>query len=251
MTLHDDTRSPRTRGAARGLLSAAGAAAAGLAASACCWLPLVALATGASFGGAAAVFERYRPLLGGVALAALAAGFFALYVAPRLRRREAASEGGACDETCAACDRPGVLAQVLFWTSAAVVAASLSFPRWAPALLERASSQQATAAEAPAAQQAAAGVSSGGKALAPVSGKTVRTATLRIEGMTCAACAAGIQAQLRTIPGVRDARVDYEQGAASLLVASPQALEQAIHTITAMGYTARPVDGGDAPDGAR
>jgi len=251
MTLHDDARSPRTRGAARGLLSAAGAALAGLAASACCWLPLVALATGASYGGAAAVFERYRPLLGAVALAALAAGFFALYVAPRLRRREAASEGGACDESCAACDQPGLLAQVLLWTAAVVVAASLSFPRWAPALLERVSAQRPTAAEAPAAQQAAAGVNSGDQALAPALGKTASTATLRIEGMTCAACAAGIQAQLRTIPGVLAARVDYGRGAASLRIEQPAAVERAIRTIAAMGYTARTVDGGDAPDGAR
>ena len=43
-----------------------------------------------------------------------------------------------------------------------------------------------------------------------------RTATLRIEGLLCSACAANTRRSLEAVAGVRDARVDLERGEAQV-----------------------------------
>ena len=112
----------------RGLWLAAGSVASAVVASACCWLPLLLLAFGASAAGISAAFETVRPwFLGGAALL-LGVGFYSAYrkescCAPRSRRRNRA---------------------ILWATTLAVLAFAL-FPSYAGLLYESTSGGSAPA----------------------------------------------------------------------------------------------------------
>ena len=58
------------------------------------------------------------------------------------------------------------------------------------------------------------------------------TATLRIEGLVCSACAANVERHLRGVEGVESAQVDLDSGAACVVYnaaqASPDALVRAV-----------------------
>ena len=58
------------------------------------------------------------------------------------------------------------------------------------------------------------------------------TATLRIEGLVCSACAANVERHLRAVHGVESASVDLDSGEACVVYntaeASPDALVQAV-----------------------
>lgn len=81
------TNGTRSRSASRW---AGGSVLAAAAASACCWVPLLFLAFGASAAGVSAAFERLRPLFLGVAGVSLAVGFYMSYF------RKTRCEGEAC-----------------------------------------------------------------------------------------------------------------------------------------------------------
>ena len=63
---------------------------------------------------------------------------------------------------------------------------------------------------------------------------------LKVDGMTCASCAASVTRVLRAQPGVRDAQVDFLMGRAKVEIdpakADPQALAKAVDAI---GYHAQ------------
>lgn len=58
------------------------------------------------------------------------------------------------------------------------------------------------------------------------------TATLRIEGLLCSACAINVRRRLERVPGVRSAEVDLERGEARVAYdaarAKPEALAAAV-----------------------
>ncbi|GAB4466729.1 MAG: mercury(II) reductase [Burkholderiaceae bacterium] len=72
--------------------------------------------------------------------------------------------------------------------------------------------------------------------------------TLRIEGMTCNACAEHVSAALRTVPGVGDVRVSFPLGRAEVQTAAGASTETMLRAVHALGYRARVdgVAGGDA-----
>jgi len=65
------------------------------------------------------------------------------------------------------------------------------------------------------------------------------TVELQIGGMTCASCAARIEKKLNRMPGV-EASVNYATEKAQVLLPNDISVEDAIATIEATGYTARP-----------
>jgi len=65
------------------------------------------------------------------------------------------------------------------------------------------------------------------------------TVELQIGGMTCASCAARIEKKLNRMPGV-EASVNYATEKAQVLLPDDISVEDAIATIEATGYTARP-----------
>ena len=65
------------------------------------------------------------------------------------------------------------------------------------------------------------------------------TVELQIGGMTCASCAARIEKKLNRMPGV-EASVNYATEKAQVLLPDDISVEDAIATVEATGYTARP-----------
>lgn len=191
-----------------------GAAGAALVASACCWLPLVLIAVGASAAGVGATFERWRPLMLGITVVLLVIGFWYAY------RPQRCAPGTAC-ATVPPAKRRGLRATL--WAVTVFTAVIASFPWYAPWLLPPA---------APESQ------GSGASATADV-----RSAVYAIEGMTCAACANNLQRSLAAIPGIQSAQVDYDHRRAILHwdvgLTDHAGLDHAVRTITEQeGYRA-------------
>lgn len=174
-------------GVGRGL-SVGGSVVAAVLSSACCWLPLLLIAFGASAGGVSVFFERWRPVFAVVALALLAVGFYFVYF------RKAACADGSCTRPSRAAR---VTSRVMLWTAAVLVGAFVLFPQYA-----------------------------GGIARAihgsPAVGTTSTTDAalverrFRVEGMSCEACAVTLQADLAALDGVSSASVDYETKTATV-----------------------------------
>lgn len=188
---------PRPSAERMGFLAAAASVLSAVVASACCWLPLLLVAFGASAAGASAAFERARPFF--LALAPLFLGlgfFFACF------RKEACAPDGSCAAPSPKLKR---LSRAMLWIATVVVAAVAFFPNYV-GLLFRSSQPKAGAAEA---------------------GPT-RTVTLRIEGMTCEACAVHVEGELAAVRGVRRASVTYAEGRAVVMVDAATAPDPAL-----------------------
>jgi copper chaperone CopZ len=212
------TRAPRPGAERAGLLAAGASVLTAVASSACCWLPLLLIALGASAGGVAAAFERFRPVFLVVAPLLLALGFYFLY----LRKPTCGPDG-----TCAA-PNPRIrrLSRVMFWVAAVLVAAFAFFPKYVGLLLPASSDTGA----------------------ADTAGPT-RTVVLRIEGMTCEACATRLEAELSSVPGVRRVKVAYPDGAATVHVdpAAREVVASLLERVRNAGYEARVESGGPPP----
>lgn len=159
-------------------LSLGGAVLAALAASSCCLGPLVLAALGIGGAGAMAALSSYRPYILGVTAVLLASGFYLTYRKPRH-----AASGDVCG-----CEKPlprtGRAGRLGLWTATVLV---LVFAA-APSLIAAAAGRDRATAAAP-----------GGA-----------TATLRVEGMDCEACAVNIRGALAKVGGFRDLRLDLK-----------------------------------------
>ena len=154
-----------------------------IAASACCWVPLLLILFGVSAGGLSASFEKYRPLLLGVTAVLLGIGFYVVYF-----RKPACAPGAEC-----AVPNPKITRfnQVMIWVATVVVIASATFPNYIGPLLR-----------------------AGAPVSATVPSDDLATLTMRVDGMTCDGCAVLIENALRDVPGVRAASASYADGQA-------------------------------------
>lgn len=168
-----------------GLWATGGAALTAVLSSACCWLPLLLIAFGASAAGVAGFFEEWRPWLLGATGLLLAAGFYLVYF-----RRARCAPGSACAVPDRRLTR---FNKISLWVATAVVLAFGLFPNYVGLLL----------------RGSAGGVIEG-------AALTDDVRRFRIAGMTCEACATGLAARLRSVPGVRGAEVDYESAIATV-----------------------------------
>ncbi len=199
--------------------SIGGAVAAAVLSSACCWLPLLLLAFGASAAGVGAFFERWRPVLAGVAIVTLGIGFYLVY----FRRAKCADD--ACG-TAACAPRSGrgrVLTQVMLWFAAVLVAAFVLFPRYA-GVVARAVYGESPVATAP-------------------SNESLVVQRYTVEGMTCEACAVTLQADLLKIEGVVRATVDYATRSARVETTEPEIQNEVLTAAKRHGYTATHTSG--------
>jgi copper chaperone CopZ len=173
------TASQQVRTERLSILASIGAMLAGLLASACCWLPALLAAVGVGSAGLGAKFAPYRPFFAFGALALIGIAFAVTY------RRQP-------KEAC--CLTPTHRAQRFgLWLALVIVLVSLVFPK----VMERFA-------------RSASSVSS---AAMPTG---VRAFSFRIEGMSCPSCALAIAANLKRLPNVVDARVDFEKGEATI-----------------------------------
>ena len=192
-----------------GALAVGGSLVAAILSSACCWLPLLLIALGASAAGVAGVFEAYRPYLMAVAVGSLGFGFYRIYF-----RRQQCRPGSAC---AAPNRRLKVLGQVMLWTATALVAAFVFFPNYVGYVIGSPT---------------------------PSSARTDDAALVRVEfqiaGMTCPGCANTLQGALLELPGVQAAEVDFATKTAIVRydALEPVASDRVIEAVRAVGFSA-------------
>ena len=187
--------------------------AAGLA-SLCCIGPLVAVGIGLGTFGAAALLEGLRPYLLILTGALLVAGFYLTY------RKQPA--GLCADGSCVAAPRKRTQ-KLLLWLATAIVVPLAAFPHYSGVLW--------TSAEAGATSEVPAVGSTG----------AYSEALFAIEGMTCAGCAASVQATLEQRPGVASAEVNFDNKTARVKYdASGVSIDQLVTAIQGLGFTATP-----------
>jgi copper chaperone CopZ len=189
----------------RGLWAGIGAVLAAIASSACCWLPLVLLAFGASAVGVASFFEAWRPWFLTGAAVLLACGFYLSYF-----RKTSCQPGDAC---AAPSPRLRRMNRAMLWIAAVFVAAFALFPNYLGLLLRDPS------ADTP--------PTSADKAI-----------VLTVQGMTCEACAIGIEKSLVARPDIAAVHVDYQAGKVSVFPADGHTASKAsiAETIRSLGY---------------
>lgn len=162
-----------------GILAGIGAAIFGLLASACCWLPALLAALGASSAGLGAKFAPYRPYFAIGALTLIGTAFAITY---RRQPKEA-----CCLTPQQKATRFGL------WAALVIVLASLAFPTvwgwWEQRNIHH---------------EAVASLDDGHRI------------TFRIEGMSCAGCATMIAAKLKEVPNVVNATVNFETDEATV-----------------------------------
>ncbi|MGH7726901.1 MAG: mercuric transporter MerT family protein [Candidatus Eiseniibacteriota bacterium] len=152
--------------------------------SACCWIPLLAIALGFSAGGAAVALERFRwPFL----VAALA--FLALGLYLNERRAEACGPDGTCPKP-----RPGLrrFNRVVLGIAGVCVLLLAAFPNYVGRLSALASSGSSQV------------------------GSADSVLTIGVHGMTCSGCEASVESALRSVPGVESAKADFDRESATL-----------------------------------
>ncbi len=192
-------------------------------ASICCWLPLVLLAVGVSSVGVASALETYRPVLIVVTFGFLAAAFYFTYRS----RGKAAGEHICCppestevDSGCCASTGTGRFSmmaanKIMLWVVALLAVVFLLFPHYVGALLGSSEANTATA--------------------------NTNRAIVRIDGMSCDACAAVAEKALRDVPGVLTAEVDYERGEAVIRIEAGADFprDEILAALKRMGYVGR------------
>lgn len=202
---------PRARRGFAGALATIGAMISALAASACCWLPVLLVAGGVSAAGVAAAFARLRPLFLVLAPLLLGIGFWSVY------RRRRPCAGGDC---ASAAQRSRSPMLVLVWSAGAFVLFAAVFPD-GPARLLRGAPRSLPAASLPDAATPA-----------------IR---LRVDGMTCAACAQHLEAELARVPGVGGVAVEFASGTATVRPAATGSVASSslLDAVRSAGYTGR------------
>ncbi len=181
----------------------AGAVLAAALASMCCILPLGLGAIGLSGAVVSAFFEPLRSYLLVLAGGLLAAGFYFSFRGP--------AEGEACSTGASKLSRAS--RPTLFVAALATVVLAMF-----PSIVGFASDTS--------------------EALAPAVKSNV--VVLRVEGMTCEACATGVRHHLLDVPGVIDAAVSYEDKLAEVRVRQERSPETSllVEAVKKAGYTA-------------
>ena len=171
-----------------------GAVVAAIAASLCCVGPVLFAVLGLGAFGASALFQSARPYLLAGAVLLLAAGFYRVY----FRKETSYAPGEAC--ATKPINRAG---RAGLWIAAVAVLAIALAPHYVGHI-----------ASAFARRPSAAATSS---QTAPGAGETsfearLESVTVKVEGMSCAACEVPIRDVLSRTPGVRAADVSYQRG---------------------------------------
>ena len=204
-------------------------------ASACCWLPVLLLAVGASAAGAAAnVIASLRYPLLGIAAIALGLAFYRAYF-----RRRTGTAAAVCCSASGPTRRAG--GRLALWASTVLVILFAAFPYYGAPLIRAVSgggaSHAATTTATPHTPAPAASYVSAGKVAKTDAAAAWHTYNYQVKGMDCTACAAGLQAVAARLPGVKTARVSYTHGSV-VITADPHTFDPQtlVRKFTAAGY---------------
>lgn len=186
-------------------IATAGTLISAIMASSCCWLPLVLLAVGVSGAGIASTLEAYRPYFMVVTFGFLGAAFYFTY---RPKKGAAWSSGDCCvpepaahdccsteSATATDCCAPKAgrrfsmmtLNKAMLWGVTVLAVAFLFFPSYVGAFL-----------------------GGDGKTMT----EDMNRAVIKLDGMTCEACAANVINAVRDVSGVLAVEVDYAKSEA-------------------------------------
>ncbi len=198
-----DRSSRASRG---GLWAVFGAMGAAVVASACCWLPLLLVAVGASGIAATKFFEQYRILFMVLTFLFLGAAFYLAYRPRRATSAAVSARGEAgCDtgaQSAEACCPPagaGVrkvyrASRVGLWAVTGLVLTFAFFPTYSGWLLGTGAGMATTSADR-------------------------ETILLDVQGMTCGGCEASVCSAVDSVSGVAQCRADSETGRATIELA--------------------------------
>ncbi|NOX59959.1 MAG: hypothetical protein GXP29_14030 [Planctomycetes bacterium] len=192
-----------------GLWAAGGSVFAAAFASACCWLPLVLIAFGASAAGVAGFFEAYRLHFVVVAIGLLGLGFYVVYF------RKSKCEPGF---DCAIPNRKlDLFNRAMLWVATVLVGAFVMFPNYVGMVLGQS-----------------------GEISSVVDHSGLVSDTYRVEGMTCEGCSGILRTALMKLPDVRAATVDYATKSAVIQYdkVNPVSEDLVIEAIKGAGYSA-------------
>lgn len=212
-----------------GTLAQIGALASAVVASACCWLPLLLIAVGISSGALSATFEAWRPVLLPVTFVLLGLAFYFTYRKPRVAAQVGAGTGEACcavsrtDSSSEACCPPDKangftlknFNKAMVWVVTVFVLAFAFFPNYVGYLPSDAETLAVS--------------------------DDMQKVVVNIEGMTCEACAAGLQAALARVPGVSSASVNYDTGGATIAGDASVTEEVLVKAVSEAGFSATSV----------
>ena len=188
----------------RGVL--AGSLIAGILASACCIGPLLLGAAGLGSLGFAAALGPLRPWLLGLAGLFLAAGF---YLAYRPQPATGCGSGEACGPRASRRNQ-----RVVLWLATLLTVAFATYPSWSARF----------------------GAAHAARVSSAPSGALV---VLDVRGMTCAGCTRAVEKELRALPNVVSASVDYPTARAEVRVTSSSAdLPSLVAAVRRTGYEA-------------
>jgi len=206
-TPRSQARPQEYRGRWGSLIAAGGSLVAAMLSSACCWVPLLLVAFGASAAGVAGGFGRWRPYFIVVAVTMLAVSFYLTFL--RNPVAPCCSASGP--------SRRRRLGRTTWCVSALIVAAFVFFPQYVGLALADSS------------PYAAAGASKSNAS---------REFNFRIEGMHCEACAATLRAELAKLEGVQEPQVDYATKTARIAAPDDSVVPRVIETTKRAGFSA-------------
>jgi len=201
---------PRRRGPRAEPLAIGGSLVAAVLSSACCWLPLLLLAAGASAAGVSAILGPWRPVFITAAVTMLGLSFYLTFL-----RRPTAATACCADGPVAPSSSRRRLGRVTWWGSAVMVAAFVFFPSYVGRL-----------------------VGSPPLVPAPAASGAVQELVFEIGGMHCEGCATLLQANLSKMDGVQRVRVDFSSGLASVMTPDPALVDRVRDVAQNQGFSA-------------
>ena len=205
-----------------GMLAATGAVVTAILSSACCWLPLLLLAFGASAVGVSSWFEKYRLIFLGITALMLAGGFYLVY----FKAPTCSAEGACCSTKGTGMRR---FTKIMLWMSTIIVIVFAAFPNYVGFVIR------------------ASGPSGETNASTLV---TLPKVSLDIEGMTCTGCAANLENSLKDLDGVAQAKVNYDTKKAEVWLKESESTgnsttrDELLDTVAEAGFTAKVIEPG-------
>ena len=208
-----------------GIIAQVGALISAVLASACCWLPLLFIIFGVSGGALAAGFETYRPVLLPVTFILLGLAFYFTYRKPKTETEHIPVAKTCCvvpdehDNEMSCCQKESGngftvrrLNRIMLWVVTVFVLAFAFFPDYAGFFARKDNAALVRSQE------------------------NFVTWVITIQGMSCEACAAHIESELRGSPGVVRVQVDFEKGIAVVAAASAVKPSELRQVVEAAGY---------------
>jgi copper chaperone CopZ len=163
-------------------LATVGSLVSAIAASACCWVPLLLIAFGVSAAGVSSAFETLRPVFLGLTVLFLGIAFYRAYF-----RQTACAPGTSCPVP-----RWQRFNRAMLWVATGFVIVFALFPNYVGRLVAWRGESAVTSSD-------------------------TATTVFTVKGMDCEGCKVGVEQAIKRVSGVLSAKVDYPSGRAEVM----------------------------------